>query len=74
MFGFDDENANIQEKPLKAFKNLTELKNSGADPRIFIHRQKNQPPTVIGFCMRDDLEATIAKLKKNILKNKIYVN
>lgn len=29
---FDDENANIQEKPLKGFKFLTELKNSGPDP------------------------------------------
>ena len=56
---FDDENANIQEKPLKGFKNLTELKNSGPGPRILIYRDKNEPPTVIGFCMRNDLDATI---------------
>lgn len=60
---FDDENANIQEKPLKGFKSLTELKNSGPGPRILIHREKNEPPTVIGFCMRNDLDATLAKLK-----------
>jgi hypothetical protein len=60
---FDDENANIQEKPLKGFKNLTELKNSGPGPRILIYRGKNEPPTVIGFCMRNDLDATLAKLK-----------
>ena len=60
---FDDENANIQEKPLKGFKNLTELKNSGPGPRILIYRGKNEPPSVIGFCMRNDLDATLAKLK-----------
>lgn len=60
---FDDENANIQENPLKGFKNLTELKNSGPGPRILIYRGKNELPTVIGFCMRDDLDATLAKLK-----------
>jgi len=60
---FDDENSSIQEKPLKGFKNLTELKNSGPGPRIIIHRGKNEPPTVIGFCMRNDLDATLAKLK-----------
>jgi hypothetical protein len=60
---FDDENANIQEKPLKGFKSLTELKNSGPGPRILIYREKNEPPTVIGFCMRNDLDATLAKLK-----------
>ncbi|NNF85096.1 MAG: hypothetical protein HKM26_00985, partial [Winogradskyella sp.] len=31
---FDDQNTNIQEKPLRGFKNLTELKNSGTGPRI----------------------------------------
>ena len=61
---FDDKNANLQEKPLKGFKNLTELKNSRSGPRIFIYRGKNEPPTVIGFCMRTDLEATLDKLKK----------
>jgi len=60
---FDDETANIQEKPLKGFKNLSELKNSGPGPRIIIYREKNEPPTVIGFCMRNDLDATLAKLK-----------
>jgi hypothetical protein len=60
---FDDENAKIQEKSLKGFKSLSELKNSGPGPRIIIYRGKNEPPTVIGFCMRDDLDATLAKLK-----------
>jgi hypothetical protein len=60
---FDDENANIQEKPLKGFTNLTELKNSGPGPRIIIYRGKNEPPTVIAFCMRNDLDATLDKLK-----------
>ena len=60
---FDDKNSNIQEKRLKGFKNLTELKNSGPGPRILIYRGKNEPPTVIGFCMRNDLDATLAKLK-----------
>jgi hypothetical protein len=60
---FEDENANIEEKSLKGFKNLTELKNSGSGPRILIYRGKNEQPTVIGFCMRDDLDATLDKLK-----------
>jgi len=60
---FDNENANIQEKSLKGFKNLTELKNSGPGPRILIHRGKNEPPTVIGFCMRKDLDAILAKFE-----------
>jgi hypothetical protein len=60
---FDDENANIQEKSLKGFKNLTELKNSRTGPRILIYRGKNEQPTVIGFCMRADLDATLDKLK-----------
>jgi len=63
---FDDENANIQEKPLKGFKNLTELKNSGPGPRILIYRGKNEQPTVVGFCMRDDLVATLDKLKEKL--------
>lgn len=37
---FDDENANIEEKPLEGFKNLTELKNSPRGPRIIIYRVK----------------------------------
>lgn len=61
---FDNENADVEEKPLKGFKNLTELKLSGPGPRIFIYRGKNEPPTVIGFCMRSDLEDTITKLKQ----------
>ena len=60
---FDDKNANLQEKPLKSFKNLTELKNSRSGPRIFIYRGKNEPPTGIGFCMRTDLEDTVTKLE-----------
>lgn len=60
---FYDETANIQEKPLKDFKNFSELKNSGPGPRIIIYREKNEPPTVSGFCMRNDLDATLAKLK-----------
>ena len=60
---FDDENTNIEEKPLRGFKTLTELKNSGPGPRILIYRGKNEPPTVIGFCMRDDLDATLDKFK-----------
>jgi len=44
-------------------QNLEELKNSGPDPRLFIYRGKNEPPTVIGFCMRNDLDATLIKLK-----------
>jgi hypothetical protein len=39
-------------------KNLTLIKNA-----FLIYRGKNEPPTVIGFCMRDDLDATLAKLK-----------
>lgn len=35
---FDDQNADLQEKPLKGFKNLTELINSRSGPRIFIYR------------------------------------
>jgi len=58
---FDDKNVKIQEKPLKGFKNLTELKNSGSGPRIIIYRGKNLQSTVI--CMRDDLETTFNKLK-----------
>ncbi len=61
---FDDENANMQEKPLKGFKNLTELKNSRNGPRIIIHRGKNKQPTVISFCMRKELNATVATLKE----------
>ena len=60
---FDDENANIQEKPLKGFKTLTELKNSGPGPRIIVYRGKNEPPRVIAFCMRNNLDLTLAKLK-----------
>ena len=60
---FDDENANIQEKLLKGFKNLTEFKNFGPNPRILIYRGKDKPPIVIGFCMRNDLDATLVKLK-----------
>ena len=60
---FGDENANIQEKPLTGFKDLTELKNSGPGPRIIIYRGKNEKPVVIGFCMRDDLDATLGKFK-----------
>jgi len=60
---FDDENSDIQEKSLKGFKSLTELKNSGPGPRIIIYRGKNEPPTVIAFCMRNDLDDTLAKLK-----------
>ncbi len=60
---FDEENADIQEKPLKGFKSLTELKNSGSGPRILLYREKNKPPTVIGFCMRNDLNATLDKFK-----------
>ena len=62
---FGDKNANIQEKPLTGFKKLTELKNSGPGPRIIIYRGKNQYPVVVGFCMRNDLDATLDKLKKN---------
>jgi len=62
---FGDKNANIQEKPLTGFKKLTELKNSGPGPRIIIYRGKNQQPVVVGFCMRNDLDATLDKLKKN---------
>ena len=39
---FGDKNANMQEKPLKGFKKLTELKNSGPGPRIIIYREKNE--------------------------------
>jgi hypothetical protein len=62
---FGDENAKIQEKPLTGFKKLTELKNSGPGPRIFIYRGKNEQPVVVGFCMRNDLDATLNKLKIN---------
>lgn len=63
---FDDENADLQEKSIKGIKskNVTELKNSGTGPRIFIYREKNQPPKVIGFCMRDDLKKAVVELKK----------
>lgn len=60
---FDDENADLQEKSLKGFKKLSELKNSRNGPRIFIYRGKNEPPTVIGFCMRKDLDDIIVTLK-----------
>jgi hypothetical protein len=60
---FDDPNSKIEEKALKGFKNLTELKNSESGVRIFIHRGKNKQPTVISFCMRKDLDDTIYKLK-----------
>ena len=55
------DNKTVQEKPLKGFKSLTELKNSG--PRIIVHRDKNKRPTVIAICMRKDLDPTLAKLK-----------
>jgi hypothetical protein len=61
---FGNENAEIQEKSLKGFKKLTELKNSPSGPRIFIYREKNEKPVVVGFCMRNDLDATLSKLKK----------
>jgi hypothetical protein len=61
---FNDENSSIQEKPLKSFKKLTEIKNSGPGPRIFIYREKNEQPVVVGFCIRDDLDAALAKLKE----------
>jgi hypothetical protein len=60
---FGNENANIQEKPLTGFKTLTELKNSGPGPRIIIYRGKNEQPVVVGFCMRNDLNATLDKFK-----------
>ena len=60
---FDDENANIQEKSLKGFKNLTELKNSAPGPRILLYQGKNEPPPVVSFSIRDDLDVTLDKLK-----------
>ena len=60
---FDNEDGQVQEKPLEGFRKLTELKNSGPRPRVFVYRGKNAKPTVIGFCMRNDLDATIKKLK-----------
>lgn len=60
---FDKEDREIQEKSLKGFRKLTELKNSGPGPRVFVYRGKNEKPTVVGFCMRNDLDATIKKLK-----------
>jgi hypothetical protein len=58
-------NAKIQEKWIKGLKKVTELKNNPKGIRIFIYREKNKQPTVIAFCMRDDLKETIKKLKKN---------
>jgi len=60
---FDKEDRQIEEKPLEGFRKLTELKNSGPGPRVFLYRGKNEKPTVVGFCMRNDLDATIKKLK-----------
>ena len=60
---FDKDDRQIQEKPLEGFRKLTELKNSGPGPRVFIYRGKNEKPTVVGFCMRNDLDGTIKKLK-----------
>jgi len=60
---FNYENANIQEKLLKGFKSLSKLKNSSPSSQIIIYRGKNEPPTVVGFCIRNDLDARLAKLK-----------
>jgi len=57
------DNEEIQEKPLEGFRKLTELKNSPSGPRVFVYRGKNENPTVVGFSMRNDLNATIKKLK-----------
>ena len=61
---FSDEDAEIEEKSLKGFRSLTELKNSGPGPRVIIYRGKKQPPTVIGFCMRSELDDTLKKFGK----------
>jgi|SRR5687768_10750221 len=62
---FDDENANLQEKALQGFNDLSELKNSSSGVRIILYNGKNksQPPEVIVICMRDDLEKAIKKLQ-----------
>lgn len=62
---FDDENANIQEKAIQGFNDLTELKNSGSGVRIIIYngKDKSEPPAVIVICMRDDLEEALKKLE-----------
>lgn len=60
---FNKEDGEIQEKPLEGFRKLTELKNSGPGPRVFLYRGKNEKPTLVGFCMRNDLKDAIKKLK-----------
>jgi len=60
---FGNQDVEVQEKPLKGFHRLTELKNSGPGPRIFVYREKNEKPLVVGFCMRNDLDAAVKKLK-----------
>jgi hypothetical protein len=61
---FGNEDGEIEEKSLRDFRRLTELKKSGPGPRVFVYRGKNAPPTVIGFCMRRDLNDTVKKLSQ----------
>ena len=61
---FDNEDSDIQEKPIKSLTSITEIKNSGSGPRVFVYRGKNQKPIVVGFCMRDELNPTVVKLKR----------
>ena len=60
---FDEEDRKLQEKSLKGFKSLSELKNSPNGVRIILYRENDEPPKVVCFCMRRDLEATLAKLE-----------
>lgn len=63
LIKFNQENPNVQEKPLRNCSNLSEIKGSPSSPRIIIRRQKNQKPEIIGMCMRDDLDSTVEKFK-----------
>ena len=60
---FGNGDGEIEEKSFTGFRKLTELKNSGPGPRVLVYRSKNAQPRVVGFCMRDDLDATLKKLK-----------
>ena len=39
---------------------------SGSGPRIFIYRGKSKQPAVVGFSMRNDLDAALDKLKEKL--------
>ena len=56
-------NVQLMNKTKLVLKNYQIVKNSGPGPRIIIYRGKNKQHVVVGFCMRNDLDATLNKFK-----------